>query len=1138
MTRRSLFWSLSISFVFALTATTAWADTPKSPEKEPAAKRPQPADKLVGDTPTSRTVPPASRPSKSKSSNERESLLQSFRLAALGALGLTPREIFLIRLERYLRKNPNDSQLAFYHAYLSQVDGDDGPLKQYCNTKETNRSSYSNLYCEAWSKGKVSTYRSFPSTTILQGWIDKLYAEYKKTRNDSALRYDILMLASTSPFRRNTKTNALQDELLADEKKANPNSVTVNLFGLMLEIGRSYRNRSKLAFVLPKTQAFAKKHPNSIEAQFILMRVAKRLVARPVMKQALKNLYKIAQGKSLHHKFILVMLDDQTKKYDEALKTISALTAQKPSAEEEHHYVNLLCNMLSRLAWRRKKESEALYTKLLQMYPKHARVFIDAGYNKQQLKKKDEANKLYEAAIPLVDNLRLLRSLYWKLSYRNHKLTVKLLTHYIKLHPGHSWSLSKRAYQYRRLNKEDLAAKDYKALLSSKGPIPASIYSDMSQHYRSQQNYPKALKILNRGIKAHPNSASLYGSRAYIFKRMNEYKKAAADYLKAYQIGQGYSWHARSYVQQLQEMKQHDKAIAFLKKEMGKATGNNKKQFISMYSKALYKAGRTQEAKNFVLKQGDADALLQAARTTRRKGKLDRALELCKAALLKQSRKYTKSSIYQEMANIYKKQRKNKKAAEMYQKVIDLDPDRYYSYYSLANYYKYTLKDHKKAVQVWNAFIARKPKNPQAYYYRAEAHKSAKDKMAALLDYMRGLHFSKKERYDYSRIASFLRYDVKRYDLAIELWNDFLMNNPKDASAHRSRAKLYEKQKNYEAAMRDYRKAIALKPNDLYGYSTLADLYQYRLKKPSLALDVWSRLLDKQPKNARAYRRRAYLYRRLKQYERSAADYNTAIKLKPTDRYSYRPLASLYSFYLKDQTKAIDVWSKYIKLRKYDAYGYIERAKLYEKANDWKKALNDWKVAIKKTTSSWRRRTVTQGLARSYHALGKYKEAVALLKPQLAKTTSSYQKRSLAKALVKSMEKLGQYNEAIAVMKPFLNSRYDREPKFLYVRLLAGAGKFDKALAQALSYCSGAEKLRYRYYRRKACRQHKWLQYGLGLMKNPFNAKSYTEPLESPAQKRTRSNTNFRNILKLLLQRGNQKKAPAVVKPVPARPRK
>ncbi|TNE44050.1 MAG: tetratricopeptide repeat protein [Deltaproteobacteria bacterium] len=1137
MIRRSLFWSLSISFVFVCTAATAWADKPKSPEKEPA-KRSQPADKLVGDTPTSRTAPPASRPTGSKSSDERKSLLHFYRLAALGAMGLTPREIFLIRLEKYLRKNPNDSQMAFYHAYLSQVDGDNAPIKQYCNTKEPNRSTYYKLYCEAWSKGQVSTYRSMPTPAILGGWIKQLYTEYKKNRKDRVLRYDILMLASNSRFRRDPKAIAIRDELLADDKKSNPNSLTENLFGLMLEIGKSYRNRSKLAFVLPKAQAFAKKHPNSVEAQFILMRVARRLHARPVMKQALKDLYKVAQGKSLHHQFIRVMLDYQAKKYDDALKTITALAAKKPSAEIEYHYVNLLCTMLSRVAWRKKKEAEALYTKLLKQYPKHARVFIDAGYNKYQLKKKDEATKLYEASIPLIDNLRLLRSLYWKLSYRNRKLAVKLLSHYIKLHPEHAWSLSKRAYQYRRMNKDDLAAKDYKALLNSKGPIPASIYADISQHYRSQEAYPKALKILNRGIKAHPNSSSLYGSRAYIYKRMNEHKKAAADYLKAYKIGRGYSWHARSYIQQLQEMKQHDKAIAFLKKEMVKATGNNKKQFISMYSKALYKAGRTQEAKAFVLKQGDADALLQAARTTRRKGKLDRALELCKAALLKGSRKYTKRSIYQEMANIYKKQSKNKKAAEMYQKVIELNPDRYYSYYSLANFYKYTLKDHKKAVRVWDAFIARKPKNPQAYYYRAEAHKSAKDKMAALMDYMRGLHYSKKERYDYSRIASFLRYDVKRYDLAIELWNDFLLNNPKDASAYRNRAKLYEKQKNYEAAMRDYRKAIALKPNDLYSYSTLADLYQYRLKKPNLALDVWSRLIDKQPKNARAYRKRAYLYRRLKQYERSAADYNTAIKLKPTDRYSYRPLASLYSFYLKDQTKAIDVWSKYIQLRKYDSYGYIERAKLYEKAKDWKKALGDWKVAIKKTTSNWRRRTVTQGLARSYHALGKYKEAVNLLKPQLAKTTSSYRKRSLAKALVQSMEKLGQYKEAIAIIKPFLNSRYDRVPKFIYVRLLAGSGEFDKALAQALSYCSGAEKMRYSYYRRKACRQHKWLQYGLGLMKNPFNAKSYTKPLESPAQKRTRSNTNFRNILKLLLQRGKKKKAPEVAKPVPARPRK
>ena len=1163
MIRRSLFWSLAISFALTLT-TSAWADDSKSPDKEPTPPRPLPADKLVGETeapkarkakkaapkarkaapkarkaaPKARTKAPESRPVKVAAkpvNKEREQLLQTFRLQMVGGLGLLPRELYLIKMERYLRKNPKDSLLAFYHAYLSLVDGDEAPIKSYCKSKAADQNKFHKFYCNAWKTGVVSTYRSYPPASSTGDLIKELLSDYKAKPTQN-LRYDLFMLMGRRSFRAATKTiKETRERLLNDELKQFPNSLTANFLKLAIKMSKSYRDRSKLTFVLPEVQAFAKKYPNFIEAQYLLWRVAKRLVARPLVKVAIKRLYKFGEGKSYTNKNILFMVHYRTKKYGKALKVVSEMVKLKPSAEEEYHFVNLVSSMVSRVSWKKRKQADALYDQLLKKYPKHARVYIEAGYNKYQLKKKEEAIKLYETAIPMIDNLRLLRSLYWKLSYRNRPLALKLMSHQLKRNPNNAWCLGKRAYIYKRMGKHDKAQKDYDTLLSGKFPISASIYSSIASHYQYQSNYPKALKILTRGLKAHPNAKSLYSSRAYIYNRMNKPKLAAADYLKAYKAGSGNYWTAQSYVRQLQKMNQHDKAIAFIKVEMKKASSYYKKRFVSLYTKALFKAGKTKEAQEYVLKSGDARALLNAAQTQRRRRKYKIALSYCRAALLKPARKYTKRSIYQEMATIYKKMLKNDKAAEVYQKIISLDPDRYYSYYSLANFYRYTLKKPKKAVKVWDSYIARKPKKANGYFYRAEAYKAAKDNTAALLDYMRGLNHSKKKRYDYSRIVSFLRYSMKRYDLAAGIWSDYILQNPKDAYAYRSRAGVYAKLKRYDDAKRDYHKAIALKPNELYNYSTLADLYQYNLKKPAQALDVWSKLIAKQPKNPKAYRKRAYLFRRLKQYGKATADYETAIKLKPNDRYSYRPLASMYSYYLKDKSKAISVWSRYIKIRSFDAYGYIERAQLYEKVKDWKKALGDWKVAKKKVTSSWRRNTVNKGLGRCYNELGMYQKAVNLLKPLLAKTTSSYRRKAIAKELIRSLEKLGNYKEAIKLNKPFLKNRYDRKPKFTYVRLLAGSGQFDKALAQALSYCSGAEKMRYSYYRRRACKQHKWLAYGLQLMNNPFNVQSYTKALESPNQKKTRSNTNFKNILKLLLRRG-KKKAP--IRPVPVRPRK
>lgn len=1106
-------------------------DIPKDPSKDPMKQKEKdvPTDKLSGELavgkstsqPARTTTRPHAKASPS-TLDERALFFARLRWASLSRYSSAANNLLLLDIVPLLKRYPQDHTLIFYHALLSMLDGHTHHMETFCSST-TPRPPFYRVYCNAWSHGQVSNYNTLTVATALS-WIKQLTLLYKNNPKDRDLRYHIIdFYISHSYTLKRTPYKTLVLELLKDDLQEHPGDVWVQAYALGARISTLSRKRSELMFLLPSVQDLAKNHPNHVIAQMLVWFVARRLYARSLQKTTEARLEALTQGNDLWSQFHRHVYLSSNRDDTALLAHMENLIDRTPPHPKQGvQYANFLSRMATSLSWRLRKKAGPLYLRLVKRYPTHARILTLVGYHHERAQQKELATQLYQRAVPLVDDDRTLQDLYWKLSYKNRPLALQLLNQYLQRYPGHVWALSRRANLYKQLQEKDKAEQDYQSLLSHKKTLSAAIYSELARHYQYDNNYPQAINICNIALNKHPQAAELYALRAEIHKNLNKHSEAIADYLKAFQLLPTSTWYGRSYATLLLEQGQTEKALAFLKTQAQQKT-ESANAWKKIWIEFLYKAGKTGEAQAVAVQSGNAESLMTSGRNLAQKNQHTQAITMFRAALLKTNSLYTRKSLYREIAESYKSLGQFEKAEESYRHLIDLDPNYYYSYYTLSSFYLYKSKQPQKAITLWGEYLQRKPTDSNGYYQRADVYRQTKDNLAALLNYLQGFEKSKKSRWDYERIANFLSWTLRRKDLALSIWNEYLTKYPKDANGYRQRASILMQNKKFQAAEKDYRKAIELAPTDLYTYSSLGNLYIYQLKQPEKALEMWTLYLQQRPKDARALRYRAELYRRQKDYPKAIADLEASLHLDSNNQYAYSPLASLYSYELKNYAKAREVWTKFIVMRGYLSAGYIERAKLWAQEKSWAQALTDWQAAETREQWSWRRREIWQGMALCYRHLGQYDLAAQKLRKAIASTTSSYALRSLWKDLAFTYEAQGDYKAAQQALNSLPPSSWDRSPHWMKIRFLVGAGQLDQALALALSSCSGPQQMPSKHHRKQACQQHRWLEYYTRLLLWPISPQAFTHPAIPPAHKQTTPNA-FQNILRFLLRtKGTQK---------------
>jgi len=191
-------------------------------------------------------------------------------------------------------------------------------------------------------------------------------------------------------------------------------------------------------------------------------------------------------------------------------------------------------------------------------------------------------------------------------------------------------------------------------------------------------------------------------------------------------------------------------------------------------------------------------------------------------------------------------------------------------------------------------------------------------------------------------------------------------NYPKSAIAYFERAEMKRKLSDPDGAVKDYSKAIELKPNYVGAYMGRARTQQFMRRFPGAIADYDVCL--RATKYVGFYSLRAECYEQLRQYDKAIADFSDAIK-------------SMNG--VKEGDQVYDV----TKLAQFDQYRHqwLKRIALYEKSGQYSRAVSDADKVLKAEPDCEPALNLRQN---SLRKLGKYEAAISDL-TQLIKIAPS-----------------------------------------------------------------------------------------------------------------------------------------------------
>lgn len=298
--------------------------------------------------------------------------------------------------------------------------------------------------------------------------------------------------------------------------------------------------------------------------------------------------------------------------------------------------------------------------------------------------------------------------------------------------------------------------------------------------------------------------------------------------------------------------------------------------------------------------------------------------------------------------------------------VIKKQPQNYYAYFGLGNYFLeakdyekaianytksatlnnkdamvfnnlgrafYAAKNYEESIENFTQAIELEPGFSQGYNNRGNAYYYLKDYNQAMLDYNTSLA-KWSSNTDAMINKADLETELGNYDSALAVYNRFISIDSLDPRPYYKIGVMYVKQAGYKTAIPYLNKALQLKPDYdeprkalQYAESKLnqapdsisADknkaalfidqgLAKARSDDYTAAIDLFTKAINADPQNALAYKNRGNAKAALKDYKGSIEDFTKSIDLNPDDAGTYLNRGN--SRYRLDDKSACDDWKK------------------------------------------------------------------------------------------------------------------------------------------------------------------------------------------------------------------------------------
>ncbi|MDB5134323.1 MAG: hypothetical protein JWP37_926 [Mucilaginibacter sp.] len=193
--------------------------------------------------------------------------------------------------------------------------------------------------------------------------------------------------------------------------------------------------------------------------------------------------------------------------------------------------------------------------------------------------------------------------------------------------------------------------------------------------------------------------------------------------------------------------------------------------------------------------------------------------------------------------------------------------------------------------------------------------------------------------------------DLKQYQDAIQDLSSAILTNPQLLDAYWERGLCYEKTKNYQCALNDYKKALSFvkdNPMQVAVLNTNIAIVNRHLKHIEQAIKSDSIAIAAEPGYTAAYTNRAELYMVTGKYQLAIEDLTTTLNSKNTKQFFSMILSNRADAkrMLKKYKDAINDYSYAIELAPGNKLAYWNRAAAYNKNGDYQLANDDYSKAI------------------------------------------------------------------------------------------------------------------------------------------------------------------------------------------------
>lgn len=355
-------------------------------------------------------------------------------------------------------------------------------------------------------------------------------------------------------------------------------------------------------------------------------------------------------------------------------------------------------------------------------------------------------------------------------------------------------------------------------------------------------------------------------------------------------------------------------------------------------------------------------------------------------------------------------------------------------------------KNYRDAIDKYSKAILVIPTNPEAHFFKAASHYYLKEYDPAKYEFQLALNQGYKAIEVY-RSRWYLFFDLRDFDAALGDLNKALAVEPRNIQFLTGIADIYVEKKQYPDAIAAYQKGIAITPKDGDLYYNIAKVQQLVGDAKAQGIAADEALKNGTRKPGEAFYLLADADKKQKDYAGAIAAYQRAIASKPDNYDAYRSLADIYRIQSRFPD-AIDILKKALLQFSSDGSIYSDLARYYSLVDRPQDGVNSAQAAIKFQPGAPAGYT---NLCRSYNEVKQYQDAVAACNTALKLNPGDGETYFyLGNAYVaqgKSVEATGKYTEAVKGLTEFTikNPEY---PDGFY--LLGNASFADKQYDKAI----------------------------------------------------------------------------------------